>query len=196
MFWDSDLFNWLLLPLIIYFARIFDVSLGTMRIISLSRGLRKVAPVLGFLEILIWLMAIRQIFNHLNNPVCYIAYAGGFASGIYTGMWIEHKLAFGLRVVRIITRYDSMDLITSLQSFGYGLTVVDGQGSTGPVKIIFTTVKRKDLAHILSLVRKFNPKAFYTIEDIREATHGTFPNNGSNISDIWLQFLRYEKKAK
>lgn len=124
---NSDLFNWVLLPVGIYLARVTDVSLGTMRIITLSRGLKKIAPILGFIEILIWLMAIRQIFNNLNNPACYLAYAAGFASGIFTGMWIEERVAIGLRVVRIITRFDAEELIKALRESGFGITVIDGR---------------------------------------------------------------------
>jgi uncharacterized protein YebE (UPF0316 family) len=194
MFWDSSVFNWVVLPLLIFFARIMDVSLGTMRIISLSRGLRKVAPIFGFFEILIWLMAIRQIFNHLNNPMCYIAYASGFATGIYTGMWIEHKLAMGLRVVRIITRYDSTSLINSIREKGYGLTSIDAEGNTGAVKILFTIVKRKNVQDVISMVSKFNPNAFYTIEDVRGAKLGIFPEKDK--TSLFSQFLNYEKKGK
>jgi uncharacterized protein YebE (UPF0316 family) len=198
MFMDTALFNWVLLPLLIYVARITDVTLGTMRIISLSRGLRKIAPVLGFFEIMIWLLAIRQIFNHLDNPACYIAYAGGFATGIYTGMLIEHKLAMGLRILRVITRYDSQNLISVLKESGYGLTAVDGEGSQGHVKILFLLVKRRDLQNVIKLVRKYNPNAFYTVEDVRNAEQGIFPENGNagTNNPFWTNFLRYEKKAK
>ena len=189
---DSELFNWLFLPLMIFIARICDVTLGTMRIISLSRGLRKLAPILGFVEILIWLMAIRQIFNHLNNPLCYIAYAGGFATGIYTGMWIEHKLAMGHRVVRVILRLDATKLIETLRSNGYGVTIVDAEGNTGPVKIIFTVAKRANVAEIIKLVKQFNPKAFFSIEDVRAASEGIFPSNDSVLN----KFIRLEKKGK
>jgi uncharacterized protein YebE (UPF0316 family) len=195
MFLDSSVFNWIILPLLIYIARITDVTLGTIRIISLSRGLRKVAPILGFLEILIWLLAIRQIFHHLDNPLCYIAYAGGFATGIYTGMLLEHKMAMGLRILRIITRYDATNLVRILREEGYGLTVVDGEGNHGQVKIIFTLVKRRDLMKVLKYVKENNPNAFYTVEDVRAAAQGIFPANGLNNS-FWTNFLRYEKKAK
>lgn len=196
MFTETHLFNWVILPLLIYFARVIDVSLGTMRIISLSRDLRKIAPLLGFLEILIWLVAIRQIFNNLNNPLCYIAYAGGFATGIYTGMGIERRLAIGLRVVRIITRYDASKLIAVLREKGFGLTTIDAEGSAGAVKIIFSIVKRRDIQEVTSLVKHYNPNAFFTIEDIRSAQEGTFPSNGLNRSDFWSLFMNYEKKAK
>ena len=195
MFIDSGVFNWIILPLLIYIARIIDVTLGTMRIISLSRGLRKIAPVLGFFEMLIWLLAIRQIFNHLNNPLCYLAFAGGFSSGIYTGMYIEHKMAMGLRILRIITRYESVKLVNILRKEGYGLTIVDGEGNHGQVKIIFTLVKRRDLPRVLNFVRENNPNAFYTIEDVRGADQGIFPSNGLH-SSFWTNFFRYEKKSK
>ena len=195
MFLDSEVFNWVVLPVLIYIARISDVTLGTMRIISLSRGLRKVAPVLGFFEMLIWLLAIRQLFNHLNNPVCYLAFAGGFSTGVYTGMYIEHKMAMGLRILQIITRYDSTNLIRILKEEGYGLTTIDAEGNQGQVKILYTLVKRRDLPKVLDYVRENNPNAFYTIEDVRSAGQGIFPSNGIQNS-FWTNFLRYEKKSK
>lgn len=195
MFMDTAIFNWFILPFLIFIARITDVTLGTMRIISLSRGLRKLAPILGFFEITIWLLAIRQIFNHLDNPACYIAFAGGFAVGVYTGMLIEHKLAMGLRVLRIITRYDAANLINILREEGYGLTVIDGEGNQGQVKILFTLVKRRDLPNVLKHVRDNNPNAFYTVEDVRSAAQGIFPSNGDQYK-FWSLFSKYEKKAK
>lgn len=106
-FVDSQLFTWIVLPLLIFIARVVDVSIGTLRIVFIARGERLVAPILGFLEILIWLLAIGQIFKHLNNIGCYLAYAGGFAMGNYIGMVIEHKLAIGVQVIRIIIKSSS-----------------------------------------------------------------------------------------
>ncbi len=192
MFYETSLFNWVILPALIFGARVVDVSMGTMRIIALSRGLRKVAPFLAFFEILVWLMAIRQIFNHMNNPMCFVAYAGGFSTGVFVGMTIEHKLALGLRVVRIITRKDATALIQTLRSMGYGMTVVDAEGNYGPVKVIFTVIKRSSLAEITEQIKKFNPKAFYSVEDVRGASEGIFPQNGSLISRIFA----LERKGK
>ena len=192
MFYESDLFNWVLLPLMIFFARMTDVSLGTLRIISLSRGLRRIAPILGFIEILIWLFAIRQIFNHLNNPLCYIGYAGGFASGIFVGMTIEQKLAMGLRVIRVITRKEATQLIENLRLSGFGVTVTDAEGNTGKVKIIFTVVKRSAIPEVINKIKKFNPRAFYSIEDVRGASEGIFPEQSSAFSKLMV----FEKKGK
>ncbi|KAA3663031.1 MAG: DUF2179 domain-containing protein [Calditrichaeota bacterium] len=187
---DTPLFNWFVLPSLIFLARFVDVSIGTMRIISVSRDMRLLAPILGFLEIMVWLMSIRQIFHHLNNPFYYLAYGAGFASGIYAGMWIERKMAMGLRVVRIITRLDATDLIQALREKGFGVTVADAEGNTGPVKVIYTVIKRAAILEVTAMIASFNPKAFYSIEDVRAASEGNFTNHSS----LFSKFLSFEKK--
>jgi uncharacterized protein YebE (UPF0316 family) len=84
-----DIYAWVLLPLMIFFARVCDVSLGTVRIIFISKGIRYLAPFVGFFEILIWLLAISQIIQNLTNRYYYIFYAGGFACGTFAGIIID-----------------------------------------------------------------------------------------------------------
>ena len=172
---QSDGFKLVILPLLIFLARICDVTLDTLRIIYVSRGLKHLAALIGFFEVLIWLMAITQILSNMTNVVYYLAYAGGFAMGNYVGILIEEKMAIGTVVIRVITQKDATELVKSLRCEGYGLTHIDGQGALGPVKVIFTIIKRKDIEHVLKLVRTFNPLAFYTIEDIRSVRKGVFP---------------------
>ncbi len=174
-FCSSELFKFAILPAIIFLARICDVTLDTLRIIYVSRGMKYLAPLIGFFEVLIWLMAITQILSNMTNPIYYIAYAGGFAMGNFVGILIEEKMAIGTVVIRIITQKDATELIKFLKCDGYGMTHVDAQGAVGPVKIIFTIVKRKDVQNVLELLRKFNPLAFYTIEDVRSVRKGVFP---------------------
>ena len=164
---DFNVYQWVVVPLFIFSARVMDVSMDTMRILFISRGKRMFAPVLGFVQVLVWLMAIRQIFLNLSNVACYLAYAGGFATGTWVGMIIEEKLAIGIQVIRVITRKDAAPLIEFLQKQGYGITSVDGQGTTGKVNIIYTIVKRHDIPYVISIIERFNPRAFYTVEDIR-----------------------------
>jgi uncharacterized protein YebE (UPF0316 family) len=189
-----ELYQWVVLPLLIFSARIADVSLATLRIIFLSRGRKYIPPILGFFEILIWIVAISQIFQHLNNPLNYIAYAGGFAAGSYCGIILENRLAIGMQVVRIILRNHVDALIGQLKKSGFGITVVDGEGRTGPVKIIFTVIKRKDLPQLLDLLRREYPKAFFSVEDVRMVEEGIFPRSQllSN-KKIWNRFLAYRK---
>ena len=92
------------IALLIFFLRIGDVSLGTIRIIFVARGNKFIAPLLGFFEVFIWVIAISNIIQHLDNWVNYVAYAGGFAAGNFIGMLIEERLAVGVSLVRIITK--------------------------------------------------------------------------------------------
>ena len=145
---NSGFYAWLILPLLIFLARVADVSIGTIRLIFISRGLKYLAPVVGFFEILIWLLAIGQIMKNLSNPACYIAYAGGFAMGNFVGMWIAEKLSLGVVLVRVVTKKDASQLVELLKSANYGVTSVDGHSTAGQVKVVFTILPRKEIKRV------------------------------------------------
>ena len=169
-----DYYNWIILPLIIFFSRLGDVSLGTLRHVFISKGYRKIVPVLGFFEVLIWIIVVAQVMKNLNNFACYLAWAGGFATGTYVGLLIEERLALGLQVIRIITNQNCDNLIENLKQNNHGVTLVDAQGAIGPVKMIFTIIKRKNVRQVVNLIRLHNPTAFYSIEDIKDINQGIF----------------------
>jgi len=170
----SEFFKWVLLPVLIFVARTCDVTLATLRSVFVSKGMRHVVPFIGFFEVLIWLVSIRQIMQHLDNPMTYLGFAGGFAMGTYVGLRIESRLALGMQVLRIITQGEPVELILALQKANIGNTVIDGHGSKGPVKIILTIVRRKDIELVRKLINELQPNAFYSIEDIRIASAGVF----------------------
>ena len=181
-FLDSQLFSLVILPLLIFLARITDVTIGTMRIIFVSRGFRFIAACAGFFEILIWLFALGQIMNNLDNWVNYVAYAGGFAVGTYIGVTIERWVALGYLVVRIITQRDGTALEESLRKANFVVTSVDAEGGRGPVKILFTVLKRKTLPTMVKLIKSTNPQAYYTIEDLRSVSSpGPLPFGGTRV---------------
>lgn len=173
-FLQSDLFNWVILPLLIFIARTCDVTLATLRNIFIARNIKKIVPLLGFFEVLIWLVAVSQTINNLHNIACYIGFAGGYSMGIFVGITIEGKLALGKQVVRIITNQDTTSLVAAMSEANMGVTILDGNGAKGPVKVIFTTLKRRDVQLVDELINKHTPKAFYTIEDIRNSNQGVF----------------------
>jgi uncharacterized protein YebE (UPF0316 family) len=175
LFFESDLYLYLILPLLIFFARIIDVTLGTMRIIFVSKGQRLIAPILGFFEVFIWIIAIGQIMGNINNFACYFGYAAGFAMGNYVGMRLEEHLAMGNILVRVISSKSGDILIKNLNIKGFGATMVEGEGSAGKVQLIYSIVKREDLKDVIAVIEEFNPKAFFTIEDIRKVSSGIFP---------------------
>src|SRR3990170_7206590 len=125
IFFNSDLFALFILPLLIFIARVFDVTFGTMRIIFVSRGEKFLAPLFGFFEIIIWLFAIGQVMQNFTNIAYYIAYAGGFAMGNFVGIYIEEKMAMGTLVMRTITKKDASNLINALKSNNCGVTSID-----------------------------------------------------------------------
>src|SRR3972149_10009159 len=172
---NSEILSLIIMPILIFLARVIDVTFGTIRIIMISRGMKFVAPIFGFLEIIIWLFAIGQTIQHITNITYYLAYACGFAAGTYVGMVIEEKMAIGMVIVRIITKRDATELVEHLRDTGYGVTSFDGQGSKGQVKLIYMTVERRDIDNILEIIKKFNPKAFFSIEEVRLTKEGVFP---------------------
>jgi uncharacterized protein YebE (UPF0316 family) len=177
---NPDLFDWVILPGIIFLARLIDVSLGTLRIIFVSRSMRIWAPVIGFFESLIWLFAISQIMLNLNNFMSYLAFAGGFAAGNFFGIYLESKLAVGLLSIRAVTSADATDLINFLRSQRFGVTSVSALGISGQVQLIISVIKRKDLDEYISIVKRYNPKAFISIEDVRSVQEGYFHENKEN----------------
>jgi len=191
-----DLYAWIVIPLLIFVARIADVSIGTIRLIFISRGLKYLAPVVGFFEILIWLLAIGQIMKNLSNPACYIAYAGGFAMGNFVGMCIAEKLSLGVVLIRVVTRKDAAELVEYLKSADYGVTSVDGHGTSGQVKVVFTIVPRRELKRVSELINKFNPQAFYSIEEVGFVEKGILPPKQISGFTNLLKLFRPFRKGK
>lgn len=164
------------LPLLVFFAELCVVTLCTLRIIFIARGMRVLAPIVGFFEITTWLFAIGQVMQNLHDIRCFLGFACGFTLGNYLGMVIESWLALGTVVIRTITHRDPSPLILDLQQAHFGVTCMDAQGSTGPVKVVFTVVRRKELPRALNHIRRFDPEAFYLIDDTRNSESGIFPN--------------------
>jgi uncharacterized protein YebE (UPF0316 family) len=192
----SGFFTWILLPVLIFTARICDVSLGTIRVIFVSRGYRYLAPLLGFFEISIWLLAISQIMRDLNDPSIYLAYAAGFAAGTFVGITLEEKLSLGTVLVRVVTGRDSRNLIDALAGADYGVTTHAAEGAQGPVTIVFTVVSRQDLPHVVGLIKEFNPHAFYSVEDVRHASEGVFPAREGGVLRSYMDPRRFFSKKK
>ena len=179
---DSIYYDYLILPLLIVIARIFDVSLDTIRVIMISRGYRKYAPLVGFFQVLIWIITITRIMENLDNWLTYIAYAAGFGLGTYIGMFIEEKIAMGYQLLRIITRAEVDVLVIELRQKGYAVTSVAGEGREGSVGIVFLILKRKVMPEVIAMVKQHNPKANYTIEDIRFVADPEYlPTSKKNI---------------
>jgi uncharacterized protein YebE (UPF0316 family) len=132
-----------------------------------------IAPILGFFEIIVWLVAIGQIMQNLTNVINYIAYGLGFAIGNYVGIYLEEKISIGYVLLRVITRREAIELKDYLHHSGYRYTTVDAESDEGSVNIIYMPLKRKVVYDVIENVKKYNPRAFYTLEDVRRISGDT-----------------------
>lgn len=191
---SGNIFSYVLLPLLIFLARITDVSINTIRIIYVLGGRRLTSTILGFFESFIWLMAIRQIFEHMDNWICYVAYPGGFAMGILVGMMIEERIAYGKVIVRIITRKDVTELIGYLNKNQFRYTKVNAEGPDGHENLVFTVLQREHLENLLGQMKTILPSAFYTVEKVNRAADGGIVVQESTRWSIggWLKGLKRE----
>jgi uncharacterized protein YebE (UPF0316 family) len=167
---NSDIFALLALPLLIFFARICDVSIGTIRIIYISKGNRYVAPILGFFEVLIWLMAARQVLITLNGWIPMIAYAAGFSAGTFVGIVINNKVTSGKVILRIITQDDAKNLLLAFEKEDFPITCTHAVTNKGKVNVLFLVIDRRHTNAALKLIKISSPKAYYSVEDVKFAS--------------------------
>jgi uncharacterized protein YebE (UPF0316 family) len=193
---SPEFYSWVILPLLIFFARICDVSMETIRVIYISRGIKYLAPIIAFFEIVIWLLAMEVVMKDLTNIANFLAFALGFAMGTYVGLIIEEKLSIGMVILRIVTTDDSNEEIVSfMQSENYGITTLDATGSRGSVKMILSLVNRTDVPRITQHIQATNPHAFFSIEDVRYVNQGVFrPKKPNRITGFFHSFIRPRKK--
>ncbi len=191
---SEEIFAYVILPLLIFLARIIDVSINTIRIIYVLGGRRLTATLLGFVESFVWLMAIRQIFQHLDNWASYIAYPAGFAMGIFVGMMIEERIAYGKVIVRIITRKEIDQLKEYLSTQSHRFTILKALGPDGDESVIFAVLERERLEELTTKLKEILPTAFYTVEKVNRASESGAVVQESTRWSIasWLKGVRRE----
>ncbi|HZK31145.1 MAG TPA: DUF5698 domain-containing protein [Methanoregula sp.] len=193
---NPEIYSWVILPLLIFIARICDVSMETIRVIYISKGIKYLAPIIAFFEIVIWLLAMEMVMNDLSNIANFLAFAFGFAMGTYVGLVIEEKLSIGKVILRIVTTGESNDeIISFMRSENYGTTMIDATGSRGNVKMILSLVNRTEVAHITEKIQTTNPHAFFSIEDVRYVNEEVFrPKKPNTLTGFFHSFIRPRKK--
>jgi uncharacterized protein YebE (UPF0316 family) len=158
--------------LLIFCLRLVDVSLGTVRLLMIGRGQRKIAPLLGFVEVTIWVIAISQVITNLDNIINILAYSGGFAAGTLVGMWIEDKLPLGHVGISIVSTTQGQEITRKLRQADYGVTELIGSGQSGVVNLITTIVTRKDVKDVFQLVNQTDPRSFIAVDDMKVVKRG------------------------
>jgi uncharacterized protein YebE (UPF0316 family) len=183
------------LPVFIFLAEVCVVTISTMRTIFVARGMKFLAPALGVFEVSIWLFAIGEVMKNLSDWTCSAAFAGGFTLGNFLGILLEEKLAMGSVGVRTITHRDAGALIDELRAAGYGVTRIDALGATGPVQIVYTVIKRKELDKVLAVARRFDPQVFYSVDDLHAAALGVAPLSRRRFAGIVPSLFKLQRAA-
>jgi len=161
--------------LFIFFARVIDVTLATIRTLMVVQGRKLQAALIGFFEISIYVTALSKVVSNLDNPLNLFSYALGFACGTYLGITVENKIALGNLAVQIILKISDKDqLIKELREKGFGVTVTEGQGLEGTREILNVAIKRKDLETLKKKVYEYDEKAFITVNSINPISGGFF----------------------
>lgn len=172
---EFDFFDFVFLPLMIFLARVSDVTLATVKLMFVVNNARKFAAILGFFEALITILALSRIMQDASNMAAYVMYAAGFAAGTYIGMRIEEKLAYGSVVVRIISKKIPDALLEHLSENQYRYSMVDANDQSGNTQILFTVCKRSKVSAFLRNLENIAPEALYTIEGVKQVSHDLLP---------------------
>ena len=150
--------------LIIFSLRLADQSLGTMRSLLVAKNKPIYAALIGLVESAIWIVAISQVIKDIDDPILIAAYAAGFAAGTILGSYIERIVGVGNIVVRVFSPANSPSVAEVLRENGHGVTVIDGEGKDGPVKIYLCVIPRRKLKSVLKMIVTITPKAYITTD--------------------------------
>ena len=160
------------LALLIFLARVADVSLGTFRTIVVFRGHKFLAAFIGFFEIIIWLTAAGQVFQNLDQWYLAFAYAGGFSVGNYVGMSIENHFAIGNELVRCLS-FNRDILAERIRNEGFQVISVDGDmGDDKPVELMFIVEKRRNIPRLIKSIKAHDKTAVYSVSDVKSVYEG------------------------
>lgn len=155
--------------LLIFCSRIADVTIGTLRISMLVRGYRRIAGVLSFMESLVWLFGAGQAIRGLDNPLKFLAFAGGYATGTLVGTTIDGWLALGSCVIRVIAPVESPQVADSLRQMGLEITVLNASGATGEARLTFGIIPKRRQQQVLQVISRINPNALVSIDAVTTA---------------------------
>lgn len=180
------------MPIVIYFARITDVSIGTVRIILVIRGRKYLAALLGLMESIIWVLAVSQVIIHIKEGVIpLIAYGAGFATGTLVGIVIEQRIALGEQIIRAVNSDPSVHLTDFLRSEGHMVTQVSAEGAIGPVEMAFLVAPRRKVRKLTRTILENCPSAFITVEDVRTASNALSRVPRSEAPG-WVRLIKFK----
>lgn len=159
-------------PLVVFSLRATDVTMATIRMLMIMRGHRLLAPLIGFVEILLWVTAVGIVVRFLDSPLHVLGYAAGFATGNYLGLRIEEKLALGVATIRTVVTQGGAALAAELRRTGFGVTETPGRGRSGPVEVLYSVLPRRRIERCLAIIEEHAPDSFVVVDEPRRVQRG------------------------
>src|SRR5262245_32140346 len=181
--------------LVIFCLRIVDVSCDTMRVIFAIRGKRNVAAALGFVQALVWIVAVGNAVKHLDSPLHVLGYAGGYAMGTYIGVTIEQAIAYGVATVRIVSKAAGVEIAEALRAAGHGVTEFGGFGRDGSVEILNSVVQRRSIDQVLAVVTAHDKDAFVTVEEPKVLRGGMVAAHDWRFAGPFTRWMKGRQRA-
>lgn len=181
--------------LLIFGLRIIDVSCDTMRVIFAIRGKRTIAAVLGFVQALVWIVAVGNAVKHLDSILHVLGYAGGYAMGTYIGVTLEQLIAYGVATVRIVSQHAGVEIAEALREHGHGVTEFAGFGRDGSVEILNSVVQRRRLNDVLEVVTAHDKDAFVTVEEPKVLRGGMIATTDWRLGGPLTRWMKGRQRA-
>ncbi|MCC6955276.1 MAG: DUF2179 domain-containing protein [Anaerolineales bacterium] len=157
---------------LIFFLRVSDMTLDTLRVLVMMRGKKSIAWMLGLFQSLIFVLAISSVLSNLDNPLNILGYASGFATGVVVGMLIEERLALGHVQISIVSSRRGTAIAERLREEGFAITEIPARGKDGVVSLLNCSVLRRNVKRVQEIVNEVDDSAFITAEDVRPVRHG------------------------
>jgi uncharacterized protein YebE (UPF0316 family) len=181
--------------LVIFCLRIVDVSCDTMRVIFAIRGKRSIAAMLGFVQALVWIVAVGAAVKHLDSILHILGYAGGYAMGTYVGITLEQAIAYGVATVRVVSKRAGVEIAETLRTQGYGVTEFPGFGRDGAVEILNSVVQRRHVADVLKIITDLDTDAFVTVEEPKVLRGGMIAATDWRLGEPFVKWMKARQRA-
>jgi uncharacterized protein YebE (UPF0316 family) len=181
--------------LLIFCLRIVDVSCDTMRVIFAIRGKRVIAASLGFVQALVWIVAVGNAVKHLDSPLHVLGYAGGYAMGTYVGITLEQAIAYGVATIRVVSRGAGIEIAEALRAHGHGVTEFPGFGRDGSVEILNSVIQRRHVSEVLKIVTDLDENAFVTVEEPKVLRGGMMATREWRLGGPFTRWMKGRQRA-
>ena len=165
-----------LIYLLMLVAKVVEISIGTTRIMLITRGERVLGSILGFFEVLIWVILISTVLKDItSDPIKVFIYALGFALGNFVGSIFEQKLGIGnVRIEAIVKEVHGQDLVKKIREKGYAVTVLEGEGMNYARHVLIMNIPRKKSNEVIDMIKSLQYNVVITVTDIKPVFGGYF----------------------